>query len=111
MKNEKSLEDKAVFIEQESTCEPNKCILRAVVSDISEQKGVEDEEIEKPELNASQKIYTQTFSISEENKKEVVLVEDMPEHMALMSGRKPKELEVVLDVTILLKDGLCLRFN
>merc|ERR1712154_673403 len=50
MKHEAHPENKAVFIEQEETSEPDKVILKAVISDISKQKGVEDEYIEKPEM-------------------------------------------------------------
>ena len=103
MKNEKMKpnDDKAVFIEQVPTSEPDKIVLKAIVSDISEQKGVEDDEITKPDLRKHQKVYTETFSIAaEELGENVVPVDEMPEYLSILSGPKPKEVEVVLDVSI-----------
>ena len=100
MKNEKIKpnDNKAVFIEQVPTSEPDKIVLKAIVFDISEQKGLEDDEITKPELKKHQKVYTETFSIAEELGEQVVPVDEMPEYLSIMSGPKPKEVKVVLDV-------------
>ena len=102
MKNEKIKpnDNKAVFIEQVPTSEPDKIVLKAFVCDISEQKEVEDDEITKPELRKHQKVYTETFSIAEELGEKVVPADKIPEYLSIMSGPKPKEIDVVLDVTI-----------
>ena len=101
MKNEKikPSDHKAVFIEQELTDEPDKIILKAIMSDITEQKGVDDEKIIKPELRKNQTIYTDVFTTSKEFSEKVIPVEEMPDQLAIMSGPKPKEVDVVIDVT------------
>ena len=85
-----------MFIEQELTDEPDKIILKAIMSDITEQKGVVDEKIIKPELRQNQTIYREAFTISNELGEKFIPVEEMPDHLVIMSGPKPKKLMLSL---------------
>ena len=88
-----------IVIEREETDEPNKLILKAVMTDLSERKvDVGNKSVMKPEI--SKKTYSETIILSEEVKKmKPVAIQSTNKTNVIVEEKKPRKMKIILAVT------------